>query len=393
MRRLLTLAVLLLLSLGTALGQVPAHKRVYLVMLENHSYEDVVGSAAMPYLNSLIAQGALTDNMFGNAHPSIGNYFMLTTGELITQESGFSATVSVRNLVRVLRGAGKDWVAYAQSLPARGYTGGNSGAYAQRHNPFAYFSDVRNDPAEAAKLHPLTDWDPAAPQPEFVYLLPDNANNGHDCPAGMSSCTDADKQRVADQWLSTYVKPLVESGALADGGLLIVGWDEGKGSDQRNGGGRIANVFVGPQVKAGWRSATFYQQEHLLNTLLAALGVSADMGVTKYEKKAMDDMFGAPLPPPPPVCVAPTSNGVAVCAPANNSTVASPVQLRAAAYSTAGIRYMQVYVDGKKFQDYIGQSIIDVAVPMAVGATHRVTVQAGDANNVLYKQTVYVTVQ
>src|SRR4051812_48960781 len=120
---LVAFVLALLLSLaGTGAAAVPAHKHVYVVVFENHSYEDVVGSPAMPFFNSLIAQGALTENMFGDVHPSVGNYFMLTTGEHITQDSAFTATVSVDNLVRRLRAASKDWAVYAQGLPSTGYT-------------------------------------------------------------------------------------------------------------------------------------------------------------------------------------------------------------------------------------------------------------------------------
>ena len=54
------------------------------VALENHSYSAVVGSSSMPYLNSLISQGALATNSFANVHNSIGDYFMVTTGALVS---------------------------------------------------------------------------------------------------------------------------------------------------------------------------------------------------------------------------------------------------------------------------------------------------------------------
>ena len=38
----------------------------------------------MPYLNSLASQYDLATQYFANTHPSIGNYFMLTTGQPIT---------------------------------------------------------------------------------------------------------------------------------------------------------------------------------------------------------------------------------------------------------------------------------------------------------------------
>ncbi|HEU4413294.1 MAG TPA: hypothetical protein VFT65_00820, partial [Candidatus Angelobacter sp.] len=57
----------------------PAADHVFVVVLENHAFAQVIGSPSMPYLNSLATQHALATNYFANTHPSIGNYFMLTT--------------------------------------------------------------------------------------------------------------------------------------------------------------------------------------------------------------------------------------------------------------------------------------------------------------------------
>src|SRR6185312_262998 len=65
---------------ATPTPAIPAVDHVFLVMEENHGFSQVIGSAAMPYFNSLAAQHALATQYFANAHPSIGNYFMLTTG-------------------------------------------------------------------------------------------------------------------------------------------------------------------------------------------------------------------------------------------------------------------------------------------------------------------------
>ena len=37
----------------------------------------------MPYLNGLINDYSVAQGYFANTHPSIGNYFMLTTGQII----------------------------------------------------------------------------------------------------------------------------------------------------------------------------------------------------------------------------------------------------------------------------------------------------------------------
>src|SRR5262252_9161527 len=97
----------------------PAH--VALVVLENLSASQVLGNPAMPYFNSLATQHALAANYFGNTHPSIGNYFMLTTGTIVSNDDNFAGLVPGDNIVRALTGAGKTWKAYMESLPGPGY--------------------------------------------------------------------------------------------------------------------------------------------------------------------------------------------------------------------------------------------------------------------------------
>src|SRR5438132_4872336 len=100
----------------------------------------------MPYLNELATQYGLATQYFANTHPSIGNYFMMTTGQIITNDDAFGGPVSDDNIVRELTAAGKTWKIYAESLPSPGYTGGDVFPYLKHHNPFAYFTDVIGNP-------------------------------------------------------------------------------------------------------------------------------------------------------------------------------------------------------------------------------------------------------
>ena len=77
-----------------------------MVLLENTSYNTIMGaSSSMPHLKSLALKYAYSSNYYANTHPSIGNYFMLTTGQIITNDDGYSASVSVDNLARRLPAA------------------------------------------------------------------------------------------------------------------------------------------------------------------------------------------------------------------------------------------------------------------------------------------------
>ena len=93
---------LFLLILPAALhAQVPKSNHVVVVLEENHSYSSVVGSSAMPYFNSLASQNVLATQYYANTHPSIGNYLMMTTGQIITNDDAFTGTVSAPTTLSV----------------------------------------------------------------------------------------------------------------------------------------------------------------------------------------------------------------------------------------------------------------------------------------------------
>jgi phosphatidylinositol-3-phosphatase len=243
---------------------------VVLVVEENHNYSDVIGNASMPYLNGLVAKYGLATQYYANTHPSIGNYFMLTTGQIITTDDGFAGTVNDDNIVRELVAAGKTWKSYAEGLPSVGYTGGDVYPYVKRHNILEYLGDVVNSSNQVKNLVPFSQFatDVSNNQlPNFSLIIPDLINDAHDAPLG-----------VADVWLRKNIPALLSSAAFQKNGLLIIVFDEADGGDSSHGGGRVAAVIVSPQGKAGYQSTTFYQHQSTLRLILQRLGVSTYPG-------------------------------------------------------------------------------------------------------------------
>ncbi|MDB5390601.1 MAG: Phosphoesterase family protein, partial [Planctomycetaceae bacterium] len=62
------------------LSGVPTPSHIVVVIEENHSYSEVIGSSSAPYINSLAQQGALMTQSFGVQHPSQPNYLDLFSG-------------------------------------------------------------------------------------------------------------------------------------------------------------------------------------------------------------------------------------------------------------------------------------------------------------------------
>ena len=232
---------------------------VIIVAEENHDYSSVIGNAAMPYLNSLSTQYGLATNYYANAHPSIGNYFELTVGDTIINDDNFTGTVSNDNIIRELVNAGRTWKAYIEGYPS----------YDANHVPMSYFSDIRNNPAQAANMVPFTRFATDLANgtlPDFSFITPNICNDAHDCSLG-----------TADSWLQTNIDPLIQSARFQQDGLLVIWWDE-SASSSANGGGKVAWTVVSPFAKRGYKSTTFYQHQSTLRLMLRALGVSTYPG-------------------------------------------------------------------------------------------------------------------
>lgn len=242
---------------------------VFIVVEENANFGDVIANPALPYLNGLANQYGLATNYFANAHPSIPNYFELTTGQILTlidASTPHDFPVSSQNVVRELLASGKSWRSYAEDLPSVGYTGGDTGRYAVRHNPLAYFTDVQNDPAQAQNLVPFSQFATdlsAANLPDYSFIVPNLCNDAHDCSLA-----------TADAWLNTNIKPLIQSPQFQMDGLLVILFDEADTLDFTSGGGHVAAIIVSPLSKPGYKSIAFYQHQSVLRLTLEGLGVT-----------------------------------------------------------------------------------------------------------------------
>jgi phosphatidylinositol-3-phosphatase len=275
---------------------------VVIVVEENRGFSEVVGNPNMPYIGanngtSLQQIYGLAVNYYANTHPSIGNYFVLTSGVDISDDDGLDpagcgAACDVPNVFRSLTRAGVSWKIYAEDLPSIGYTGGDSGEYVVRHNPAAYYA--LNDPVVAAKANnivPLADPDVGLAAdlandtlPAFAFIEPNGQHDQHDG-------TDAE----ADQWLQTNLDPLLRSPKFGDG-LLIVWWDEGDSdacsSTVSSGcGGQVALILAGRPVKTGYRGGRYYRHGGTLRLMYDALGLGAAPG-SGARSNSMSDFFG-----------------------------------------------------------------------------------------------------
>jgi len=251
-------------------------KHVVIQINENQSFADTFSMSNAPYMTGLIQQyGAIVTNFYANTHPSIGNYFELLTGQILTNDDSKTPSnfpISIDNLIRQINAAGYTWKAYCESIPSVGYTGGNAGEYAVRHCAIPYLTDVQNNAAQRQNLvdFPQFSKDLRNNQlPTFSFIIPNLINDVHDSdiPTG-------------DNWIKNNMAQLFNSPTFYEDTVYIFTWDE-SADDNTHGGGKIETAFLGATVKQGYsqQSSTLYQQASTGQTILWLLGITppADM--------------------------------------------------------------------------------------------------------------------
>jgi phosphatidylinositol-3-phosphatase len=234
---------------------VPAFRHVVVVVFENKERSEVVGNPAAPTFARLARLGAALPRYDGVSHPSLPNYLALVSGSThgITSDCT-DCLVPGPSLADSLRAAGKTWKTYAEGLPAAGFTGGNSGRYAKKHDPFLYFRGI--DVGRVVPFPQLRRDLAARALPDFALVVPDLCNDMHDCAVG-----------VGDAWLARTLPPLLR----LPGTAVFVVFDEG--ATGQGGGGNVPAFVVGTVVRphSTYRSETSHYG--LLRTIEDAWGL------------------------------------------------------------------------------------------------------------------------
>ena len=179
-------------------------------------------------------------------------------GQLLTPAEVNSATHQAhwftgKTIVDQLESHDVSWKAYMQSMPTAGFTGeyypvttvnGKSvphKIYAQKHDPFMYFSDIRNNPARMQKIVPFTQFDQDLASnhvPNFVWISPDQCHDMHGVSAsdakfaGIPDCAtpasglDHNVIKLGDTFVHDTVSKIMSSKVWNSKSAIVVNWDE-----------------------------------------------------------------------------------------------------------------------------------------------------------------------
>jgi len=246
---------------GTAAGPCgrtatpPAsYDHVVWIVMENKAYGSIIGSASAPYTNQLAAQCGSASQFFAETHPSLPNYIAMTSGgtQGVTNDNGPSSwPLNVPSIFSQLPGA---WRSLQESMTSNCQMT-NTTLYAVKHNPAAYYTNVRT---ECATLDvPLTSTPDISAR--FTFVTPNLCNDTHDCSVA-----------TGDAWLSTFLGKVFASTEYAAGRTAVfLTWDE----DDSSASNHIATLVAAPGVVAGTVSSAHFDHYSMLRTTEEMLGL------------------------------------------------------------------------------------------------------------------------
>jgi hypothetical protein len=305
------MATWLFLAGSATLMAADGPDHVFFIMMENHATYQIIGNNAdAPFINKLAQRYSVAMNYHGVTHPSLPNYLAAISGDFqgiwddckagatvtcapeefvigagdatdptfsvytdpksplygakppqLTQAQVSSATNQAHmfngpTIVDQLEDKHMTWKAYMQSIPFAGAdveywpTLGSTTykLYAEKHNPFMYFSDIRSSASRMANIVPLPqlDYDLANNTvPNFVWISPDQCNDMHGVsngsPLGYPQCTspasglDHGAIQLGDAFLQQTVTKIMSSPAWTKNSIMVIAWDEDDYNDYPSG--------------------------------------------------------------------------------------------------------------------------------------------------------------
>ena len=222
------------------------------MILENHSYAQIIGNSEAPFINKMANSGATFVNSYAVAKPSQPNYLALYSGSTYGVTDNDAHLFSGPTLASTLAKSGKRFLGYAQRTTPRKHKPWES--FVNNASYGRYFSSF---PEQFSLL------------PHVSFVVPNNDNNMHD-----------GSVQAGDRWLKNKLEAYWTH-CKTHKCLLILTFDEPSGSLDQN----IVTIVAGLQVKRG-----FYTQRinhySVLRTIIDAMRVAA-IGKSRFVQPAI----------------------------------------------------------------------------------------------------------
>ena len=272
----------------------PQYDHVFLVIMENEGFRQIIGNQDAPILNALARDYGLATNYTGVGDPSEPNYVAMLGGDTfgISSDDPYwfpGQTVNASNLMSQLDAAGKTWRGYFQNMPYPGYRGycypdkcnGIPDAdtqYVAKHNGIVNFSNLQN-PTDLGKMFPFGQLSAdlqAGTVPNFSYIVPDECNDMHGAPPWCvdSGATSSVQQSFliaqGDAFVGSLVNQITSSSMWQAGNnAIVITFDEGNTATSQ-----IVTIVVTSHGPRGVTDKTSLNHFSLLASLEQTFGLS-----------------------------------------------------------------------------------------------------------------------
>ncbi|MGN6380931.1 MAG: alkaline phosphatase family protein [Gaiellales bacterium] len=273
---------------GTAGGAPARVAHVIVIVLENHSYAQLIGppgspaAGQAPFLNSIARHCGMATQYHSVTHPSLPNYLAITGGSTHGLARDTNTQVPGPSIFSALDAVHGSWAVYAEDMPGPCWTKRTSATgYTPHHNPVVSYAGLTAD----CQTHDLPLGTPSAGRladalrtqtlPSYSLIAP---SLGHDMHTGSVG--------AGDRWLSQWIAAIVHSPTYRDQSTAIfITADEGSGGHIGKGESCPAHpydqschvplIVISRYVKPGTRVATPADHYALLRTTAGLLGVAA----------------------------------------------------------------------------------------------------------------------
>lgn len=323
---------------------MPAYDHIFVIIEENHTFDEIIGNKAAPHINQLAHDYGLATEFFGEVHPSEGNYVAMVGGDSfgIHDDDAYwckpgskdkacphayasdypDHTRDADNIARQLDTKGLTWKGYFEDIPAPGSTidrskGPPYALYAAKHNGFANFKSVQDDPKRAEKIVGFDQLDrdlAANALPNFAHIVPNQCDDMHGIDAGEGvdeECEHGNQPGLigrADHAVGEIVDKIIATSMWKAQGraAIVITFDEGGHTNRTNhaegccgaspdnpsnfGGGWIPTVVITNHGPRGVKDATPYNHYSLLRSIEQAFGIK-DYAGHAADVTAMTPLF------------------------------------------------------------------------------------------------------
>ncbi|MGN6378800.1 MAG: alkaline phosphatase family protein [Gaiellales bacterium] len=214
---------------GAATSPPGTFDHVIVLLLENHSYDQLIGGAAAgqaPYLNALATHCGIATGYRAITHPSLPNYLAATGGSTFGITSDCQCQVGDPSIFSELAANGGSWAAYAESMPSPCQsTDALQVSYTAHHNPPVFYRQVESTcaahdlPLGTPLKGPMATALRKGTLARYVFIAPNRCHDMHDCSI-----------RTGDAWVSWWVNAIVRSPVYQHQSTAIfITVDEGSG--------------------------------------------------------------------------------------------------------------------------------------------------------------------